>query len=257
MATLTNKYKLPEPIYQAILRDPYNSGGANITVTQLIRPPRPVQLMKRNEAKIVEDISGRLWSMYGQLMHALLERALPTGQIDYILEKRLFAEVRNWRVSGQFDLYERATETLFDYKFVGAYAIKLALREGKPEWEQQLNSLAFLARKNGMKVKHVKIIGCARDYSERVEAEGLAPIETINFQLWPEEKSEKFVFDRVALHQNAATLPDANLPECSAEERWALNAKRESKNCLRYCGARSVCDFALSLQKQRRNDTDE
>jgi hypothetical protein len=250
MPQLTNKFKLPEPIYQAILRDPYNSGGANITVTQLIRPPRPVQLMKRHEAKLVEDISGRLWSMYGQLMHALLERALPKEQNDYLLERRLFAEVNNWRISGQFDLYERATETLFDYKFVGAYAIKLALREGRPEWEQQLNSLAFLARKNGITVKHVKIIGCARDYSERVEAEGLAPIETINFQLWSDEKAEKFVTDRVKMHQDAVALSDQELPECSKEERWATNAKNESKNCMRYCGARSVCDFALKLPKR-------
>lgn len=246
-----NKWKLPQPIFEAITRDPYNSGGANITVTQLIRPPRPVQLMKRHEAKLVEDISGRLWSMYGQLMHALLERALPPGQVDYILERRLFAEVNGWRVSGQFDLYERATETLFDYKFVGAYAIKLALREGRPEWEQQLNSLAFLARKNGMTVKNLKIIGCARDYSERVEAEGLAPIETINFRRWTDEEAEKFVTDRVKLHQDAGALPDEKLPECSREERWATNKNNESKNCLRYCGARSVCDFALKLPKQR------
>jgi hypothetical protein len=245
-----NKWKLPQPIFEAITRDPYNSGGANITVTQLIRPPRPVQLMKRHEAKISEDISGRLWSMYGQLMHALLERALPADQIDYILERRLFTEVNSWRVSGQFDLYERATETLFDYKFVGAYAIKLALREGKPEWEQQLNSLAFLARRNGIPVKHLKIIGCARDYSERVEAEGMAPIETINFQCWPDEKAKKFVTDRVKMHQDAVALPDEKLPECSREERWAVNKTNESKNCLRYCGARSVCDFGIALQKK-------
>lgn len=251
MATMTNKFKLPEPIYQAIVRDPYNSGGANITVTQLIRPPRPVQLMKRHEAKLVEDISGRLWSMYGQLMHALLERALPKEQNDYILERRLFTEINNWKVSGQFDLYERATETLFDYKFVGAYAIKLALREGKIEWEQQLNSLAFLARKNNIPVKHLKIIGCARDYSERVEAEGLAPIETINFRTWPDEMAEKFVTSRVKMHQDAVMLSDEKLPECSKEERWATNAKGESKNCLRYCGARTVCDFALKLPKPR------
>lgn len=250
---LTNRFKLPEPIYQAIIRDPYNSGGANITVTQLIRPPRPIQLMKRHESKLVEDISGRLWSMYGQLMHALLERALPNDQKDYILEKRLFTEVNNWRVSGQFDLYERATETIFDYKFVGAYAIKLALREGRPEWEEQLNSLAFLARRNGIPVKHLKIIGCARDYSERVEAEGLAPIETITFKVWPDQSAEEFVTTRVKLHQDAMLLPDNKLPECTREERWANNSKNESKNCLRYCGARTVCDFAKSLMRQTVN----
>ena len=233
------------------MRDPYNSGGANITVTQLIRSPRPVQLMKRHEEKLVDDISGRLWSMYGQLMHALLERALPSNQTDYILERRLFADVNAWKVSGQFDLYERATQTLFGYKFVGAYAIKLALREGRPEWEQQLNALAFLARKNNIPVTNLKIIGCARDYSERVEAEGLAPIETINFKVWPDEVAEKFVHDRVKMHQDAVALPDEKLPECSREERWANNKANESKNCLRYCGARSVCDFALALPKQR------
>lgn len=248
MPTLTNKYKLPEPIYQAILKDPYNSGGANITVTQLIRPPRPVQLMKRHESKLVEDISGRLWSMYGQLMHALLERALPEDQIDYILERRLFANVNNWRISGQFDLYERATQTLFDYKFVGAYAVKLALREGRQEWEEQLNCLAYLARLNGLPVKSVKIIGCIRDYSERVQEEGMAPIETINFTCWKPDVAEKFVAERVKLHQDATLIPDDKLPQCSRSERWE-NSKGESKNCLRYCAARSVCDFALALPK--------
>lgn len=243
---LLNKFKLPEPIYQAILRDPYSSGGANITVTQLIKPPRPVQLLKRHEDKITEDASGRLWSTYGQLMHHLLERALPPGQTEYLLEKRLYTEVLNWQVSGQFDLYEKATKTLFDYKFVGAYAVKMALREGRDEWEQQLNSLAFLARKNGMEVKTLKIIGCIRDYSEKIEAEGLAPIETITFPTWQDSAAEKFVTDRIQLHQSAALIPDKELPACTPSERWE-NSRGESKNCKRYCGARSVCDFAKAL----------
>jgi hypothetical protein len=248
MPKLTNKFGLPEPIYQAIKADPYNAGGANITVTQLIKPPRPVQLMKRHEDKITEDISGRLWATYGQFMHALLERGMPAGQTEYILEKRLFSTFSNWLVSGQLDLYENATQTLFDYKFVGAYAIKLALREGRTEWEQQLNCLAELARRNNLPVKNIKIIACARDFSEKVEAEGLLPITTINFQLWSPEQAAAWIEGRVAIHQEASLIDDNKLPLCTRAERWENN-KGENKNCLRYCSARTVCDFAKALPK--------
>ena len=50
-------------------------------------------------------------------------------------------------LSGSFDYLER-TGRLIDFKVTSAWATLNALENPKPEWENQLNVLDFLCRKN-------------------------------------------------------------------------------------------------------------
>lgn len=240
---ITNAHNLPEPIVAAIQNDPYDSQGSDLTVTGLISPPQIVELEKRHRGQIFVDVGDRLWATYGQLMHGLLERTVkssPDIAKRYMSEERLFTQCRGWKISGQLDLYDRETETLFDYKFVGAYAVKMALQSGKVEWEQQLNCLRFLLWKaRGILAKKIAIIGMVRDFSERVEKEGIRPVSTIEFPAWEIDAAARYIEERVALHQKARELPDGDLPPCTDEERWLRNGKYA--RCSRYCNAASVC----------------
>lgn len=248
---LTNIYNLPEPVFEAVKSDAYDNQGSDITVTSLINPPQLVQLTKRHQDKIDEDVTERLWATYGQLMHGLLERSIkgkPEMEARYLTENRVFAKVNDWKVSGQFDLYDKQTETLYDYKFVGGYAVKMALKEGKDEWEQQLNLLrALFFMERGILAKKVAIVGLVRDFSYRNLAEGIFPVQTIDFKAWPLEDAQTYLFERVKLHQEAVKLPDGQLPMCSDEERWYRSGKYA--RCQQYCPARSVCLFGKSLQR--------
>ena len=96
---LTNKHNLPEAIYNAVKNDPYRKQG-HITVTTLINPPRIRALEQRHADELEEDVSDRLWSLLGQAVHVVLERA---GADNVLQEERLGTQVNGWTLTGQFD----------------------------------------------------------------------------------------------------------------------------------------------------------
>lgn len=209
---LTNVLGLPQPIYDAVANDPYSSGDADISVTGLLKPPRQAALQEQHEEEIVEDVADRIWSLVGQVMHGVLERANRVG----IAERRLSMMVEGWKVSGGMDAYH-AGGLLQDYKFVTAWKFK----DGLPkDYEEQLNCYAELLRANGEDVKHLQIVGILRDWS-RLEAVRTASypqrqIVVLDVPLWPQENAQRFLRDRVVLHQQARL----SLPECSPSDRW-------------------------------------
>jgi hypothetical protein len=64
----TNKYNLPEPVVSAVMNDDYNAGKSDITVTQLVAPPRITVLKQKYKDQIVEDSGGPIcWSRFCDL----------------------------------------------------------------------------------------------------------------------------------------------------------------------------------------------
>lgn len=240
---LSNIYNLPVPLYEAVKADPYSNGGADISCTRLINPVQLVALEKRHPDKIVPDVSERLWATYGQLMALLLERVVkgnPELAAKYRVEERVAAEVLGWKVSGQFDLFTLEGAVLSDWKFVGAYAAKMAKQGEKVEWEAQTNILRWLYWKaTGTLAQRLEIVCLIRDYSEKIEREGLLPAETIEMPMWTIEATEQWITAKVQEHQQAANLPDHLLPPCSDTDRWLRNGRYV--RCERYCPVRKIC----------------
>lgn len=210
---ITNKFNLPESIVNAIRNDPYTSGPCDISVTRLISPPRKVALERAHFKDLEQDSSDMLWSLFGQAMHVVLERA---GQ-NVITEARLSIERQGWVISGQLDHYDPTTGVLCDYKTCSVYGIR---NGGRSEWEAQLNILATLLREHGYTVNQLQIVVILRDWSksqaQRNSDYPTQPVVTIEIPLWSEEKCEEFIDERIRLHQAARD----KLPECTGEERW-------------------------------------
>lgn len=232
---ITNLYNLPEPIYRAVVNDSYRGGG-DISVTSLIKPPRIRILEKRHKDEINEDATRRLWSLLGQAIHHVLERGELAGHIK---EQRIFKIVNGWTVSGQFDLLRLMGGKLSDYKCTSVYSFMLG---DKPEWEQQLNSLAWLCdggqvwNPDGMpdlpahgtvvnyKVDALEINAILRDFADSKRKDpGYPPVpfQQVAINKWPTEKAAAYVLERVKLHQESENYADADLPSCSPSERWA------------------------------------
>jgi hypothetical protein len=159
---LTNKLNLPRSIVAAVTNDGYSRGKSDISVTQLISPPFQRKLRETVEPQ--EDVADRIWSLLGQSVHTVLERAYPEGTTDAVVETRLFTTVEGWSVSGQMDVLEAGT--LMDFKVTSVWS-----RKGKPEWEQQLNLLAALCRRQmaetgdvRFNVNRIQIIAIFRDW---------------------------------------------------------------------------------------------
>ena len=145
---ITNNSNLPKVIERAVKNDPYDSSGSDISTTRLIAPPRIRVLQMRNNDLIKEDVSDRIFSLLGQSVHHIIERAKIASDIA---ERRLYFKDKNitndWTLSGAFDLLT-GDGKLIDFKVTSAWSALDALTNGKAEWEQQLNVLDFLCRKN-------------------------------------------------------------------------------------------------------------
>lgn len=200
--------KLPDAVVAAVTNDPYTRGKSDISVTQLITPPYQRKL--RETVEPIEDVSDRIWSLLGQATHTILERAYRgKGEV----EERLFSEVNGWTVSGQYDVIEEAV--LMDYKITSVWSVK---GDTKIEWEQQLNLLRLLAHRNGKTITGLRIIAFLRDWSKvKAKTEGDYPqaqVVPIDIDVWPLEKAEAYLLERVKAHQSLTP------PPCTPDERW-------------------------------------
>jgi hypothetical protein len=217
---VTNNTNLPLPVYRAIVNDPYDAGDSDISVTRLISPPRKVALEKLHADEITEDAADRIFSLFGQIPHAIVERAAVEG---YLAEGRVSAEVLGWKVSGAFDIYDEERACIIDLKFVSVWEVVNGVKE---ERHQQLNMLAELMRRNGFPVKSLEVIFMFRDWSKlAADRDADYPqkqVLTFPIPLWGEVKAAVFLTDKVLDHQAAQS---GNLPECSDEERWAKAPK--------------------------------
>ena len=144
---ITNVHHLPLAIVEAVKNDPYPHGQTgDISATSLIAPPQLVALRRQHEEDLEEDAADRIWSLLGQSIHTILERAEPSA----ITEKRLFAHCAGWRISGQADRIvpldpEYETVHIEDYKTTSVWSV---IDGVKPEWADQLHVLQWLAAEN-------------------------------------------------------------------------------------------------------------
>lgn len=202
---LTNKYKLPSGIVQAVANDPYTKGASDISVTGLIQPPYIRKL--REQTEVIEDVADRIWSLLGQSVHTILERAYAGSGIA---EQRLFMTVNGWTVSGQMDVLEDGV--LSDFKVTSVWS-----RDGKAEWEQQLNLLRVLCEHHGHKVDRLQIIAIYRDWQKSKTFDKDYPetqVGVIPVPMWPLERAQAFMLERVKAHQHDEP------GHCSDDERW-------------------------------------
>ena len=219
---ITNKLGLPETIVNALRRPQYSKGGAHMSATELLSPPRMVQLRIKHADEIEMDAADMVWSLVGTAMHGVLEHG--KGD-DHIVEQRLHTEIDGWTVSGAVDLQTIKEDriTISDYKTTGVWAVM----NEKKEWEQQLNIYAWLIeRVKKSPVDAIEIVAFIRDWKRR-DAEVKkdypdAPVKVIPIELWPYENRETFVRERIHLHAEAmfSAQTGGDLPLCSADDTW-------------------------------------
>lgn len=210
----TNEMNLPEALVSAIVNDTYSKGSADISVTQLIGPPKIRLLKKRHSDEITEDVTDHIWRLLGTNTHEIVERI---KHPDALQEERLSVTVKGWKISGQADLYEDGVVT--DFKVTSAWS---CLNGVKPEWICQLNVYAELFRSAGFTVSKLQIIAFLRDWSKFKTGKDYPKkqVAVLDVPLWGEFQAKTYIRDRVLMHQTAEPLADDDIPECTPEERW-------------------------------------
>lgn len=215
---LTNRLNLPQSIVNAVSRDTYSRGDADISVTSLIGPARKRMLERIHSAELTEDVIDRIWALFGQVTHGILERHDDEAKT----EERLFITRHGWRISGQFDRLLLEGGILQDYKITSTYSI----RDGaKAEWIAQANIYALMLRDHGYTVNRLQVVVILRDH-QRSKAQHdadypQAPVLVVDVPMWNAQETEQYILDRLRAHANAQHI----LPHCTPEERWERPAK--------------------------------
>jgi hypothetical protein len=161
--------------------------------------------------------------MLGTANHYVLEQIALKNPERYVAEKRFYLDIDGVKLGGQIDLYDRETETLWDYKVSSVYK---AMSDDKLEWTKQANVNKLLCEHNGIHPKKLAILLVCKDW-KRKDAEFKADypkcaIQEIPLQIWHEAETMAYIRSRIALH-NAAKLVEKedDIPVCTEEERWS------------------------------------
>jgi hypothetical protein len=231
---ITNRFNLPDAFYNFARNDKYSRGKADISVTTLIDSPRVRLMRDKYNDQLETDASDMIWALFGTAVHHVLESADDPSHV--MMEERLYAEVAGWTLSGALDHQEvlpDGTIQITDYKVTSAWSVIL----GKEEWVKQQNCYAWLVENsnNGTnrqkKVSGIRICAVLRDW-QRKKAEfdseyPQSPVVIVDLPLWSAEEREKYIYDRVILHQEAQAESDLydRMPLCSEQEQWAKPAQ--------------------------------
>ncbi len=217
----------------------YDKGEADYSVTELTTPPQIRHLMNLHREEIVYDASGELFRLYGTIIHSLLEAAGTSCDEDRT-EERLFAKITvdgiETTISGKFDHYSSERKSVEDYKLTSVWSFVWGL---KPEWDFQINALAWLARENGYEVREGAIVAFYRDFQLKKAGDGKYPkkgAERVVVPLW---KGGELAID-LSQHVREARQADAGHPlPCSDKERWI--SKGVPNRCKSYCAVAKWC----------------
>jgi len=221
----TNLYNLPDEIVKAITTDDYDhpTDEKTIPVHVLISPVKKAILESRHDDEIVEDVSDNVWRMFGSAIHYILDKQQDTPSVS---EKRLTVPMDDgYRVTGKADRFDHATKELRDFKVTSTWTYIFSQKDGRKEWEEQLNMYAWLRRRGGWEVQSLKIIAILRDWQQRESSKSSdypqTAVQEISIPLWTQEVQEEFVLQRLAQLKQAQSSSDDSIQECSPEQRWA------------------------------------
>jgi hypothetical protein len=223
----TNKLKLPQAIYDAIVNDEYDRGESDITVTQLIQPVQMTKLQMQYKDQLVEDIADNIYALMGKSIHYILEKAESIMPV----EKRLYVDIDGIKLGGQLDRLALISKDggfsgkVQDYKIASVWEYIHGLNKEK---EEQLNCLAYILNQNNYPVSELEIVMIFRDWQKsKAKYDKDYPqqqIAIINIPLWPEGKQKNFIEHKIFLFNSK------NMFECTDNDRWATNDVYAVKN---------------------------
>lgn len=218
----TNELNLPQPFVDAVKsRHVYKS--KRYSVTEVLSGTCEAILKRRHDSEITDDVSQRIWALFGTAVHKVLEMAQAT---DTQLQEQWFSVPvggLGYELSGIFDLYDDATGTVTDWKTTSCWTVIFGDFE---KWRKQTLAYCWMLRKYGFDAHRGKVVALLRDHSMRKAKteKGYPPHPVFTIEWEFTEKDFKEIesdilwwFSEVA-HEE--TVEDDYLEPCSPEQRW-------------------------------------
>lgn len=217
---ITNKLGLPQAFVEMAKSD-FTAEPKTYRVTSLLKGVRETILGKRHTDKIEQDVSDMIWLLFGTAVHGILENQQEQGH--EIKESRISIDIGEYKLSGQFDLYDSKAKKITDYKTCSAWKVVFG---DYTDWKRQLLIYAYMMRQIGFEVNSGEIVAIMKDHSKR-DSKYKAdypklPVKVIKFDFMPEDfkEIEKWLNDKFDEIRRCEKLPDDELPLCTSEERY-------------------------------------
>lgn len=253
----TNEHNLPESYVKAVKVDKHRVYG-DISVTQLIDAPQIRVLRKQHDEVVdVKDMLWALFgtalhsvlerseqdSMDARILMQAKEVLIDTGDekakkvaewldkmipqfypdgvnTDVMLEHTMTVDYLGWTLSGTCDRFTKSTGLLEDYKSCSTY--EYTNPESRKKWHAQQNIYAHMLRQMGYEVHKAQIVAIFKNWSRMESMRNKdyppLPIMCLEVPLFEDTKIQKYIVDRIKLHQDAEK---GIVPECTGKERWS------------------------------------
>lgn len=220
---ITNKMCLPKSLVNACQTEPHNKEG-EVSATTLLKGAKQFVLERRHWDEMEDDVSDRLWALFGTAVHKLLEDKNP----DAFTEERFSYKVGGLTLTGQVDLYDMEDETIYDYKTASVWKVILGDFD---DWWRQGMIYAWLMDKAGIKVRNIRFVAMLRDWSKG-EAERNPDYPRSQVYVYKFDVTycaltaiEDYIKDKVAEFERALAKKDDEIEPCTAKERWEKETK--------------------------------
>jgi hypothetical protein len=216
--TITNKLNLPEGFVKAVSAEKHNQPGT-LSATTLIRGMKEIILMDRHWDELTDDVSDRIWAIFGQAVHSLMEHE---GETDFT-EQQMSYPVDDITVTGRIDNYDMQNGVIRDYKTASVVKVKFG---DFNDWYLQGMIYAWLLIKNKFPVNRCRFIALLKDHSKtdakREYQYPKEPVYVYEFPVTPAAlfKTGVFIKNRIEEYKRCLSLADDDIPPCAPEERW-------------------------------------
>jgi hypothetical protein len=228
---ITNHLNLPAGLVKATSTEKHNAALC-LSATTLIQGTKHIILTDRHWDELEDDVSDRIWAIWGQAVHSLLEHE---GETDFT-EQEISYQVGGITVTGRIDNYDMATGTVCDYKTASVNKVKF---NDFSEWYTQGMIYAWLLARNNFPVSKCRFIALLKDHSKTDAMRDLRypakPVHVYEFNVTPDRlfKTGQFIRERVREYEAYQKLADDEIPPCTPEQRWdrptVFAVKKESR----------------------------
>jgi hypothetical protein len=220
---ITNKLNLPAGLVKAVGTEKHNGPGC-LSATTLLQGTKRIILSDRHWAELEDDVSDRIWAVFGQAVHSLLESE---GEHDFT-EQEMSYQAGSVTVTGRIDNYNMKTGTVWDYKTASVNKVKF---NDFSDWYAQGMIYAWLLTRNNFPVERCCFIALLKDHSkteaERDRQYPQSPVYVYGFPVTRTGlfKIGGFIREKIRAYELYREQPDDAIPPCSSEERWERAAK--------------------------------
>jgi len=242
---ITNKLNLPAGFVKAVSPEKHNADGC-LSATTLIQGIKQIILTERHFEELEDDVSDRIWAIWGQAVHSLLEHE---GENDFTEQKMIY-KIGDVTVTGTIDNYDMKHGVICDYKTASINKVRF---KDFNDWYLQGMIYAWLLTKNNFTVKKCRFIALLKDHSKSEAARDYQypkdPVYIYEFPVTPQAlfKIGVFIKNKVDEYKRCASLKDNAIPPCSSAERW----ERPSKFAVMKNGAKKA--FRLFDKREEAN----